>query len=123
MSLLRVDVVDAGSPIRLLAVVVVALVIVADGDTVGSGYRWSRPIHRVGEDRSSRLLFGIRAVGNVMPSLTAVETGPRIIVVGGDLACIALWGLHGVLAPELRVRGWWGCHLSLSPILHWSLRS
>ena len=60
--------VDAGSSIRLLAVVVVALVVAADGDTVGSGYRWPRPIHRVGEDRYSRLVFGIRAVGNVMPS-------------------------------------------------------
>ena len=48
MSLLRVDVVDAGSSIRLLAVVV-ALVVAANGDTVGSGYRWPRPIHRVGE--------------------------------------------------------------------------
>ena len=47
MSLLRVDVVDAGSSIRLLAVVVA--LVVADGDTVGSGYRWPRPIHRVGE--------------------------------------------------------------------------
>ena len=107
MSLLRVDVVDAGSSIRLLAAVVVA----ADGDTVGSGYRWSRPIHRVGEDRCSRLVFGIRADGNVMPGLTAVETGPSIVVVGGDLACIALRGFHGVLAPELCVRGLWACHL------------
>ena len=48
LSLLCVDVVDAGSSIRLLAVVV-ALVFVVDGDTVGSGYRWPRPIHRVGE--------------------------------------------------------------------------
>ena len=38
LSLLRVDVVDAGSSIRLL-VVVVALVVAADGDTVGSGHR------------------------------------------------------------------------------------
>ena len=94
--------VDAGSSIRLLAVVV-ALVVAADGDTVGSGYRWPRSIHRVGEDRCSRLLFGIRAVGNVMPCLTAVETGPSIVVVGGDLACIALrafmvfWLLNCVL--------------------------
>ena len=36
--------------------------------------------------------------------LTAVETGPIIIVVGGDMAGIALQGLHGVLAPELCVR-------------------
>jgi hypothetical protein len=42
LSLLRIDVVDAGSSIRLLAVIV-ALVVAADGDTVGSGYRWSRP--------------------------------------------------------------------------------
>ena len=42
--------VDAGSSIRLLVVVVVvALVVAADGDTVGSEYRWPRPIHRVGE--------------------------------------------------------------------------
>ena len=40
--------VDAGSSIRLLAVVV-ALVVAADGDTVGSGYRWPGLIHRVGE--------------------------------------------------------------------------
>ena len=57
----------------MLAVVVVALVVAAHGDTVGSGYRWSRPIYRVGEDQCSRLVFGIRAVGNVMPCLTAVE--------------------------------------------------
>jgi hypothetical protein len=42
LSLLRVDVVDAGSSIRLLAVVV-ALVVATDGDTVGSGYRWPSP--------------------------------------------------------------------------------
>jgi len=56
-----------------------------------------------------------------MPCLSAVETDPSIAVVGGDLACIALRGLHGVLAPELRVRGLWACHLRLGPILHWSL--
>ena len=77
--------VDAGSSIRLLAVVVI-LVVAADGDTIGSGYRWPRPIHRVGEERCNRLVFGIRAVGNVMPCLTAVETGPSIIVVCSDLA-------------------------------------
>ena len=92
--------VDAGSSIRLLAVVVVALVVADNGDTVGSGHRWPRPIHRVGEDRCSRLVFGMRTVGNVMPCLTAVETGPSIVVGGGDLACIALLGFHGVLAPE-----------------------
>ena len=49
------------------------------------------------------LVFGIWAVGNVMPCLTAVETGPSIVVVGGDLAGIALrafmvvWLLNCVL--------------------------
>ena len=102
--------VDAGSSIRLL-VVAVALVIDADGDTVGSGYMWPRPTHRIGEDRCGRLVFDIWAVGNIMPCLTAVETGPSIIVVGGDLAGIALWGFHGVLAPELCVRGLRSRHL------------
>ena len=109
-----------GSSIMLL---VVALVVAADGDTVGSGYRWPRPIHRVGQDRCSRLVFGIWAVGNVIPCLLAVETGPSIVVVGGDLAGIALWGFHGVLAPELCVRGLGACHLWLGPILDWGLRS
>ena len=45
--------------------------------------------------------FFIWAVGNVMLCLTAVETGPSVVVVGGDLAGIVLWGFHGVLAPEL----------------------
>src|SRR6185312_16639194 len=58
-----------------------------------------------------------------MPCLTAVETSPSIVVGGGDLACIALRGLHGVLAPELCVRGLWVCYLRLGPILHWGLRS
>ena len=58
-----------------------------------------------------------------MPCLSAVETDPSIAVVGGDLACIALQGPHGVLAPELCVRGRWACHLSLSPVLHWGLGS
>src|SRR6185437_12891053 len=58
-----------------------------------------------------------------MPCLTAIETGPSIAVVGGDLACITLRGLHGVLAPKLCVRGLWACHLRLSPILHWGMRS
>ena len=109
-----IDVVDAGSSIRLLAVVVVlvvALVVAADGNTVGSGYRWPRPIHRVGEGRRSRLVSGIWAVGNVMPYLTAVETGPSIVVVGGDLAGIALQGLHGVLTSKLCVRRLGSCHL------------
>ena len=123
LSLLCVDVVDAGSSIRLLAVVVVAFVVAADGNTVGSGYRCPRLIHRVGEGRCSRLVFGIWTVGNVMPCLTAVETGPSIVVVGGDLDYIALRGLHGVLAPELCVRGLWAYHLRLGPILHWGLRS
>ena len=48
LGLLRIDVVDAGSSIRLLAVVV-ALVVAAEGNTVGSGHRWPRSIHRVGE--------------------------------------------------------------------------
>ena len=46
-----------------------------------------------------------------MPYFVAVETGPSIIVVGGDLAGIALRGLHGVLASELCVRGLGSCHL------------
>ena len=58
-----------------------------------------------------------------MPNLSAVETDPSIAVVGGDLACIAPRGLHGVLAPKLRVRGLWACHLRLSPILHRGLGS
>src|SRR6185503_294690 len=56
-----------------------------------------------------------------MPCLSVVETDPSIAIVGGDLTGIALRGLHGVLAPKLRVRGMWACHLRLSPILHWSL--
>ena len=55
--------------------------------------------------------FGIWAVGNVMPCLTAVKIGPSIVVVGGDLAGIALLGLHGVLASELCVRGLGACRL------------
>jgi hypothetical protein len=39
-----------------------------------------------------------------MPCLTAVETGPNVVVVGGDQACVALRGPHGILAPKLRVR-------------------
>ena len=58
-----------------------------------------------------------------MPYLTAVETDPSIVVGGGYLACIALRGLHGVLVPELCVRGLGACHLGLGPILHWGLRS
>ena len=63
------------------------------------------------------------AVGNEMPCLLAVETDPSIAVVGGDLTGIALRGLHGVLAPELCVRGLWARHLRLGSILHWGLRS
>ena len=111
LSLLRVDVVDAGSSIRLLAAVVVALVVAADRNTVGSGHWWPRPIHRVGEGGCSRLVFGIWAVGDVMPCLTAVETDHSIAVVGGDLTGIALRGLHDVLASELCVRGLRSCHL------------
>ena len=58
-----------------------------------------------------------------MPGLTAVETGPSIVVVGGDLACIALWGFHCVLVLELCVRGLGAYHLRLGPVLHWDLRS
>jgi hypothetical protein len=58
-----------------------------------------------------------------MPCLTAVKTGPNIVVVRGDQACIALRGPHGILAPRLCVRGLWYCHLGLSPVLHWGLRS
>src|SRR6185295_10618925 len=58
-----------------------------------------------------------------MSCLMTVEKDPSIAVVGGDLACIALRGPHGVLAPELCVRGLWACHLRLSPILHWGLGS
>ena len=58
-----------------------------------------------------------------MPCLTAVETGPSIVVVGGDLACIALQGLHGILVLELCARGLGARHLGLGPILHWGLRS
>ena len=58
-----------------------------------------------------------------MSCLTAVETGPNIAVVGGDLTGIALRGSHGVLAPELCVRGLWAYHQRLSPVLHWGLGS
>ena len=69
------------------------------------------------------LVLGIWAIGNVMPCLSAVETGPSIVVVGGDLAGIALRGLQGVLASELCVRNLGACHLRLGPILYWGLRS
>ena len=58
-----------------------------------------------------------------MPCLTAVETGPSIVVVSGDLAGIVLRGFHGVQVLELCVRGLGVCHLGLGPILHWGLRS
>src|SRR6185503_11607806 len=70
----------------------------------------------------SWLVLDIRAVGDEMPCLSAVEAGPHIAVVGGDLACITLRGPHGVLASELGVRGPWSCHLRLSSVLHWGLR-
>src|SRR4026208_2510277 len=56
-----------------------------------------------------------------MTRLSTVEAGPHIAVVVGDLACITLGGPHGVLAPELGVRGPWSCHLRLSSVLHWGL--
>src|SRR6185312_11591265 len=56
-----------------------------------------------------------------MSRLSAVEAGPHIAVVGGDLACITLRGPHGVLASGLGVRGPWSCHLRLSPVLYWGL--
>ena len=56
-----------------------------------------------------------------MSRLSAVEAGPHIAVVGGDLSCITLRGPHGVLASELGVRGPWSCHLRLSSVLHWGL--
>jgi hypothetical protein len=48
-----------------------------------------------------------------MPGLTVVETHPGVVVVGSDLASVALWGLHGVLvvvrfelgSGALRARG------------------
>ena len=58
-----------------------------------------------------------------MPCLSAVETDPSIVVGGGDLTGIAQRGSHGVLAPELCIRGLWACHLRLSPELHWGLGS
>ena len=58
-----------------------------------------------------------------MPYLSAVETGPSIVVVSGDLAGIVLRGFHGVLDPELCVRGLEAYHLGLDPILHLGLRS
>ena len=58
-----------------------------------------------------------------MPCLTADETGPSIVVGGGDLAGIALRGLHGGLASELCVRNLGAYHLRLGPILHWGLIS
>jgi hypothetical protein len=53
------------------------------------------------------LVVGIWTVGNEVPCLMAVEACSAILA-GSNLACIALWGLHGVLAlelPELGVGG------------------
>ena len=53
-----------------------------------------------------------------MTRLTAIEAGPHVAVVVGDLARITLWGPHGVLASGLRVRGPWSCRLRLGSVLH-----
>jgi hypothetical protein len=54
------------------------------------------------------LAFGIWAVGNETSSLTAVETHPGVVVVvGSDLAGVALWGLHGVLVVVRFELGSW----------------
>ena len=82
-------------------------------DTDGLG-----PFTKLEKADAVGLFFGIWTVGNVMPCLTAVETGPSIVVVGGDLDYIALRGLHGVLVLELCVRGLGAHHLGLGPILH-----
>ena len=58
-----------------------------------------------------------------MSCLTAVETGPSIVAFSDDLAGIVLRGFHGVLVPELCVRGLGAYHLGLGPVLHWGLRS
>jgi hypothetical protein len=58
--------------------------------------------------------------------LATVETNPGVVVVGGDLASVALWGLHGVLvvvrfelgSGALRARG-----LGLGSVLHGGLES
>ena len=60
-----------------------------------------------------------------MPGFTVVETCPGVVV-GSDLASIALWRLHGVLAAELfelsfRALGARG--LGLGSVLHWGLGS
>jgi hypothetical protein len=127
-------VVDAGSSIRLLGlphllvvVVVAEVVVVAHRHVVGSRHEWPWPIHRVGVGGSGWLL-GIWAVGNEVSSLVAVETHPGVVVVvvGGDLAGFALWGLHGVMvvvglelgSGTLRARG-----LRLGAVLHGGLES
>jgi hypothetical protein len=61
------------------------------------------------------LVLGVWVVGNEVSSLAAVETHPGVVVVvvGSDLASVALWGLHGVLvvvrfelgSGALRARG------------------
>jgi hypothetical protein len=100
LSLLCVDVVDAGSSIRLLglphllvAVVVAKVVVAAHRHAVVSRHEWPWPLYRVGVGGSGWLL-GIWAVGNEVSGLAAVETHPGVVVVvvGGDLAGVALWG-------------------------------
>jgi hypothetical protein len=55
--------------------------------------------HSLSWRRLKLLAFSIWAVGNEVSRLTAVETHPGVVVVvvGSDLASVALWGLHGVL--------------------------
>jgi hypothetical protein len=43
------------------------------------------------------LVFGAWEVDNEVSGLTTVETCPGVVVVGSDLASVALWELHGVL--------------------------
>ena len=68
-------------------------------DTGGLG-----PFTELEKTDAAGFFFGIGAVGNVMPCFTLVETGPSIVVGGGDLTDIALRGFHGVLASELCVK-------------------
>jgi hypothetical protein len=98
LSLLCVDVVDAGSSIRLLGlphllvvVIVAEVVVAAHRHAVGSRHKWPWLIHRVGVVGSGWLL-GIWAVGNEVSGLAAVETHPGVVVVGGDLAGVLCGG-------------------------------